>query len=242
MTNENNFLKQSQEKYFLETFPLIQQITSQKFKPTELIESEDISQDVKLSLLIWKGNHSNTLLKQEEWLKFVNRVTFNRIKAFHRNQNKNTISLSEAQDNELCLLAKEKSQMSQQKGNTNMELNLLVSQMWEIIQTQSFFENCALLLKNDELSLHLILYRGCRIEEMAARLRLTETELDEIIKKLPLSDQNISELLMEKFQLKATPAAIRKARQRATDQLQAIIYQKRKKRKPNGKPSEHGKT
>ncbi len=240
MKNETELISTNQEKYFFETFPLIEKITSNHIRLCEVIDSEDISQDVKLSLLIWKGNRPNQQFTQEEWLRFVNRVTHNRIKAVRRDQLQNTISLFEVEENQICLLAREKSQIPQNEGNTTMELHLLMSQMWDVIQIQTRLELYALLLKNADLFSSLLYYRGCRVSEMTEKLQLTEIELRGIIKLLPLSDKQIALFLFERFEMKATPAAIRKARQRATDELQTAIKEKRQTK--NGKPSEYGKT
>jgi hypothetical protein len=85
--------------------------------------------------LIWQGNRPDHQMTREKWLKFVNRVATNKIKIFRRNQIKITVPLSETNE-ELCLLTKP--QTNQHKGNMIMELHLLVSQMWAVIQGQTF--------------------------------------------------------------------------------------------------------
>lgn len=239
MKNEHSHLINTQETYFLETFPLIQQITAGKLRRNEIASIEDISQDVKLSLLIWKRNHPDRKLTRSEWRKFVNKVTQNKIKHFRRNQIKNTISLADGDEYELARQSNERSGNNGLHGVTVTELQRLVLRIWNVIKTQPAVGRLALLLKNEELTSSLIYYRGCRISEMSATLQLTEKEFDRIIKKLPLSDAEISDFLNRRFQLNATPAAIRKARQRAAAELRFVLTEKLKS---NGKPSGSGKT
>ena len=153
-----------------------------------------------------------------ELLKISNRAACNKIKDFRRNKHPRMVSLEETTEQQLHN-TKENHLITDSEGNTTMDTHLLVLKMWKAIQTQAFIEKYALLLKNDELSLSLIYYRGCKISEMAESLKLTEYELEVILEKLPLPDLNISELLKERFQIKATPAAIRKTRQRAIEKL-----------------------
>ncbi len=245
MPRKTEILSPEQLKKLTATFPLISRLSRNHPAHSRLYEREDIVQEVKLGLLIWKSKRPQMDLTTNEWLRIANRATQNEIKNFYRRKTPEQLSLAEISGENVCPFAKESPLITQPEGNTKMELKLLVTKMWEKIQTQSFFENCALLLKNDELVSSLIYYRGCRIKELAIRLNLTEEELEAIIEKLPLSDQDIANYLSERFELKATPAAIRKARQRATDQLRSAVSgkpKKKKKKQSDGKTSGHGKT
>lgn len=232
-----------QINHFLATPSLINQTAGKYLSVPEYWEKEDISQEVLLSLLIWKRNRPRENYSLTEWLKIARTATRNEINDFYLKKLPRQISLSEIDEEYLCHHAKRKNLVTQLEGNTTMELHLLASRMWEVIKTQSFFENCILLLKNEELTATLLGYRGCRRSEMATRLQLTELELSVIIERLPLSDQEIAEILADRFDVKATPTAIRKARQRATDHMHAEIYgNKPKPTTNNDQPSEYGKT
>lgn len=236
------YFDSTQLNHFFAAFPVIKQTAGRGLSPPEYQEKEEILQEVLLKLLIWKKNRPFANYSVTEWIKIARTATRNKINDLYRERSVSLISLSEMNEEQLCQRAQGKHIKTQTEGNTTMELHLLVSRMWEIIQAQSFFENCALLLKNDELTSSLLGYRGCRRSEMATKLQLTETELNVIIGRLPLSDQEIAEILAEKFDLKATPSAIRKARQRATDQLHAAVYGTKPKPTKNDQPSEYGKT
>lgn len=242
MNRRKETLKPEQLNNFLSTFPLIRSIALNHRAKSGLYQNEDITQEVKMGILIWKVNRPNFDYSLTEWLKIANRATVNEIKNFYRKKVPETVSLTDLGQKNLCSSAGT-NLTTQLEGNTTMELNLLVTKMWGLIQTQSFLENFALLLKNDELTTSLIYYRACRIKELAEQLDLTEKEFEAIIEKLPLSDQEIVTILSDRFRLKATPAAIRKARQRATDQLLSFVNGKSKEKKqPNEKTSGNGKT
>lgn len=240
----NDYFSSIQLNYFLAAIPLITQTAGGYLSAPKYWEKEDISQEVAVKLLIWKRNRPQRNYVLSEWFKIARTATRNEINDFYRNQNLNVISLSEMDEEFLCQNSKGKHLTTQTEGNTNMELHLLVSQMWEVIKKQSFFENWSLLLQNEELTAFLIGYRACPSWEIAERLKLTQVEMEAIIEELPLTDGKIAELLSTKFDLKATPAAIRKARQRATDELQAEVYGKKKQptKTKNERSSGNGKT
>jgi hypothetical protein len=241
MQEIKDVLEPGQLDNFLNTFPIIRYYIRRYSNSFETAENEDLAQEVKLSLFSWKKKRSDRKYSLDEWLKIARRATRNEINDYQSKKIARQFSLSEMDDEQVCHHSQGKRLITQLEGNTTLELHLLVSKMWEVIKNQSFFENYALLLKNDELFSHLIFYRGCKRIELAEQLQLTEGELDEIIRQLPLSDNQISEFLDKRFQIKAIPTTIRKWRQRATDELHLAVNGKQKTN-VNAKPSGNGKT
>lgn len=240
----NDYFDSTQLNFFISVFPLITQIAGKKISADHYWEKEDISQEVAVKMLIWKRNRPQGSYALSEWLKIARTATRHEINDFYRTQKQSPVSLTETEEDFVCQKAQSKHLTTQTEGNTNMELHLLVSQMWEVIKQQSFFENWSLLLQNEELTSYLIGYRACPSREMAERLRLTQREMEAIIEELPLTDRKIAEILSHKFEIKATPAAIRKARQRATDELHTAVYGKKKQptKSKNERSSGNGKT
>lgn len=231
MNKENDFASSAQEKYFLDTFPLIHKIASQKLRISHPEEVEDITQKVKLGLWLWKRKRPADEYTQEEWLKIANTAVNNEIKTFFAECSRRANRLSPIDENETSRLFAENLPKIKLEGNTKMELYSLLLDLWRIIQNQSLIEHYALLFKKADLLVHLISYKCCPIREMAIKLKLSEEELDRIIRKLPFTDGEIVSLLKTAHNLNVTPQAIRKSRQRAAAKLRSAINETSHNRK-----------
>ena len=218
--NSDNLI---QETYLIDTFPLIKQIVSRQVTVSDIDEAEDLVQEVKLGLLIWKRNRSTNQYTREEWLKIANTSAYNEIRTFYSRRSTNSLSLSTIDEDDICNCAKNSLSVTRLEGSTNMELHSLLVKIWEVIQRQTLIEHYALLLKNDELFLHLLSYRGCDIKEMAEKLHLQEIDVEQLVKEVPLTDKQITVFLQTRLNRQTTPQALRKARQRATKTLQVAI-------------------
>jgi hypothetical protein len=216
----NEFLNSTQLSYFLSTFPLVQKVINRYYSACPYLDQDDLAQDVMLGLLIWKRNRPQQDYLLTEWLKIAHRAARNRVFKASLARAVTIVTQSLADD---VPESGKKTLTTHLEGNTDMELHQLINRIWNIIRTQSFIENYALLLKKSELSAYLLWYQAGGFEQMAVLLQLTDDELKWIIRQMPLSDPDISGFLLDTFAIETTPAALRKARQRALKELQLAV-------------------
>lgn len=217
----------AQEKYFLETLPLIRRLVGQKLNAYYRDAAEDISQKVILKLWKWKTRHPEREISEEEWRKLANTAAQNEIKTFYRHKSHRERQLPETTENgsrhaaEDALAAPDSP--AELAGNTRAELRSLLVYVWNLLAAQSLREKQALLLKSDELIIYLISYRCCGIRELAAALELKEEEFVALLPRLPLGNEEIGRLLESKLTSKVAPAQVIKARHRARAKLKRML-------------------
>lgn len=238
MQEQQSLVAPDQEKYFLETFPLIQRVAAHRLSVYCQHTVEDITQKVMLKLWSWKTSRTERDLSQEEWQRLANTTTQNEIKRFYAGKSRKEVSLSEISENINYGRLTDGLIRSEIEGNTESELHSLLTQMWKSILNQSLRERYALLLKSRELLNRLFAHKCCNIKEAADALRLTKEEFIEIYRNLPLSDADIAVCLERKLQEPITSENVLKARQRAKAKIRNNLEQT----KLNGKPSVPGKT
>lgn len=212
----------TQEKYFLNTFPLINLIVLQNLNAYYSDYVEDIKQKVVLSLWKWKLSRSEKELTEVEWLKMANTSTRNEIKRFYSDQIHLSISLSDVKETDSGSKLSEKLQTPSPAGNTASEVDSLLRQTWEIVKNQTLREKYALLFKGREIINHLFYYKVCGIKEIADSLELTKDDFLKIYQTLPLSDYEISLLLAQNLQIKVTADNVVKSRQRIRAKLKKL--------------------
>ena len=74
-----------------------------------------------------------------------------------------------------------------------------------------------------DLIVEFIVCRCCSLEELAFYFEVSESELSEIIDRLPFSEENIGKLLEEKIGGKITPKQTWEARSKAKARLSAAL-------------------
>jgi len=215
MQAEKLLNSQIQEKYFLDTFPLIHHLASRKLSAHCHGTVEDIAQKVMLKLWSWKTLRSERELSEDEWRRIANTTTQNEIKRFYGDKSQREVSLSATKENGDFARLIEKLLQSEIEGNTDLELRSLLLQIWKSILNQSLREKYALLLKSRELLNRLFAHGCCKIKEATDVLDLTKEEFIEIYRSLPLSDADIAVLVERKLNQPTTSENVLKARQRA---------------------------
>lgn len=232
MQNEKLLASSVQEKYFLNTFPLIQKIASRRLSVYCQATVEDITQKVMLKLWSWKTARSERDLTEDEWGRLANIAAQNEVKRFYAGKQQREVPLAEITENTDFHRLTETATEVEIEGNSEIELRSLLGQMWKLILNQSLREKYALLLKNRELLNHLFAYRCCNIQEATDVLELTKDEFIKIYRSLPLSDQDIAVILRRQLGEEVSAENVLKARQRA----------KAKIRKELAGTGSHGKT
>ena len=228
----------TQEKYFLNTFPLMNFLILQKLNSFYSDYLEDIKQKVALNLWKWKIRRPDKNLSEEEWAKLANTSTCNEIKRFHSDKMSHSASLSDISENNQAQLS-DVLQTSSPLGNTPTEAASLLSQIWQVIKEQTLREKFALLLRDRQIINHLISYKCCGIKEIAGVLELTTDEFLQLYRSLPFSDAEIGTYLGKKLETKVNAEQVSKARQRIRAKL-ASFQNNGKGKATNGQTSVTG--
>lgn len=199
MNNENNPVVSQQEKYFLNTFPLISAITKNKLNFSAYRKAiDDIIQNTALKLLEWKSRRAESEYSEKEWKNIAYTATINEIKTFYFNKFRREVSFSELEEVEKNF-PENNSQQPKPEGETNYESVTILLQIWKKFQTLSYRQKYAFLFCKDEFILHLLKYGCCSPKEIADSLALGESEFVILLGKLPLKDTDIQNLLAKKL-------------------------------------------
>ena len=221
-TNENlRPQTEADDESFLAVLPTIRQIVLRKLFWSKKDDAPDVVQKVILQLLTWRKHNPEKIeeMTAEEWQLFAFKATHHAVKKRLSNGDNLTEQLDES--NEIPgdnLIA----------GNTATEVASLLSVFWQGICQLSLRQCRALLLGSDSL-LVLLRFNGISNQEFGAILELSESEIPEIINRLPLSDASIAHLITaagdaksQKFGSSLTKS-IKKARHEARARLQKLL-------------------
>ena len=217
---ENNPLASQQEKYFLNTFPLINNLILKKsnFIPPRFVN--DLIQQVKFKLWRWKQNHlQDKELTLEEWKKIVNVATKNEIRDYYRRKENQNVLFSELINGEQIIEQRSFQQPSVEE-NTRYESITLLLRIWQKYQYLSLRQKYAFLFHKYEFVTYLLKYGCCSPKDIADSLILGENEFVILLGQLPLTDTEILNLLVNKFGEELTVKQIWTARSKDKANLQ----------------------
>lgn len=198
MKEENCPAASQQEKYFLNTFPLIKQIILSKsgIIPSRFID--DLIQQVRFKLWKWKEkNNHNQDLSFNDWQKLANVVTKNEITDYcRRKENRNVLFSEIAEDENFGSDFRDPYSL---EGNSHYELTTFLLLLWQKFQQLSLRQKHAFIFKKDDFLELLLKFGCCSPKDIANSLALSETEFVVLLGKLPLSDTDIQNLLTNKI-------------------------------------------
>jgi DNA-directed RNA polymerase specialized sigma24 family protein len=219
MKKENCPVTSQQEKYFLNTFPLINQIVLSK---TAIIPSrfiDDLIQQVRFKLWRWKQNQAGEKdLSFEEWQKLANVAAHNEITDYYRRRENQNLLFSEVSEVETDF-EKKPFQSPEVEGESEYESITLLLLIWDKFQKLSLRQKYAFLFHKDEFVGFLLKYGCCSPQELAATLALSEAEFVLLLGRLPLADTDIQNLLINKLGEKLTVEQVWVARSKAKANL-----------------------
>lgn len=217
MTKENNPVISQQEKYFLNTFPLINQIILKKvgFVPSRLVD--DLVQQVRFKLWRWKQTQQKEITF-DEWQRLANVAANNEVIDYQRKKENQNILFSELAEDQQSFPLRFHQQVSVE-GETNYESLTLLLLLWRKFQQLSLRQKYAFLLNKYEFVNFLLKFGCCTPKEVADSLALSENEFIELLKQIPLNDAAILNLLAEKFGEQLTEEQIWTARSKAKANL-----------------------
>ena len=219
MKEEDKCVVSLQEKYFLNTFPLIRHLIKRRLGVLNPDAGDDIFQTVALRLWQWITRKKEPQMSAEEWQRYANRATCNEIKRFYGSKFRKEISLSEIENDYEFISSGDAA--GETPGTTESEDCSSLRHWWETIRDCSLRQKYALLLSNQDFVFELVSRRCCRLEEIAESLILSREELLTLIGRLPLSNEDIQRLLKIKTGDQLTVRQIWMARGKAKAKLKA---------------------
>jgi hypothetical protein len=165
------------------------------------------------------------VLSQNEWLRLANTAAHNEISSFFRGKYRREAILTQSSLENAAHKAVTQGQTltltSNPEGNSRAEITSLLRQVWKIIQELSPRQKYSFLLQKEELIINLLSHGCCRRQEIAKSLCLDKAEFDILLISLPLTDENIRNLLKKKTGTRLTLRQIWTARAKAKARLAA---------------------
>lgn len=216
---EENSCVSPQEKYFLNTFPLIRRIANRNLSISNPDAAEDIFQTVTLRLWNWKTKEERNL-SEEEWCRYANRATRNEIKRFYGSKFRKEVQMPEIEDYETVSIVEGFYLLA---GNTESEALSFLKYLWKTIQELSIRQKYALLFQKQDLLFELVARKCCTIEEIAGSLALSREEFITLAGGSPLPNEAIQEILEIKTGDKITVKQVWMARGKAKAKLNAAL-------------------
>ena len=221
--NENQHPQtEADDESFLAVLPTIRQIVLRKLFRSKKDDAPDVVQKVIVQLLTWRKHNPEKIeeMTAEEWQLFAFKATHHAVKKRLPTGENLTEQLDETieipGDDSIA-------------GNTAAEVSSLLSVFWQGICQLSLRQRRALLLGSDSL-LVLLRFSGISNQELAESLELSESEMPEIINRLPLKDASIALLIADgddsngkNQNIGSLTRSIKKARHEARARLQKFI-------------------
>lgn len=210
------------DESFLAVIPTVRKIVRRKlFSAARRGDESDLVQKIVVQLLIWRKNQPDKSeeMTAQEWQSFASKTTY---RAANRHLSSNKHLTEPLED-----VAEEISGENRIAGNTETEVASLLRVFWQGICQLSLRQRRALLLNSEPLVVALR-RNGIGNEKLSEVLELDESELAEIINRLPLSDAQIARLAAARDNTKnqninSLTKSVKKARHEARARLQKII-------------------
>lgn len=207
---------------FLAVLPTIRKIVWSKLFSARRTDAPDILQKVILQLLTWRENNPNKIeeMSDQEWQSFASKATY---RAVNRR-----LAGKENLLEPLLDKAFEISSGNLIVGNTVAEVASLTLMFWQGICQLSLRQRRALLLGSESL-LVILRIGGIANRDLSEVLELSESELLEIINRLPFKDAQIAQLIAvrssdaQNKNVGSLAKSIKKARHEARAKLRKLI-------------------
>ncbi len=209
-----------QERLMLETIPIIRRIAGSKLSLFYHDSIEDITQKVLLKLWKWKSGRTDKNLTGEEWKKLANTATQNEVITFYSHNSKKETRLSDTETTEELFF---KVPTEKIEGNTELEVRSLLVCLWKVVQSFTLRQKYSILLQNQEFIVDLITTNCCKISDIADALSLEKDMLAQIIRLLPLPDDEICKIFETATGEKITPKQMWESRSKAKVKLLAEL-------------------
>lgn len=209
----------------LRVIPLIRRVIRRNLNSRQRQAAEDIEQRVLLNLWQWRIRNSERSFSSLELEKIAARAAQRGVLLFYRENMRNKFSLIDYEDAANSLrdsYRNDRNSISEVidhtvffMGSTKTEVASLARFLYQEIQKLSLRGRYALLLQKSDLIVHLLISKGCSIAEIAGILQLSRNEFLNVLRSLPLSDEQIGELGERQMGERLTAKQVWEARCRA---------------------------
>lgn len=197
------------ENSFLASLLIVKRIVTRRQAARDPAQAADLVQEIACRIWRWRLNHQqkSERMSEGEWNSFAARTAFNEVKRhFSRATRSESLPLESVT---------EAAQTSIEK-QTEIEVALLIKQVWQAICQLTLRQRQSLLLHSQDLIIYF-LQIGISDEQFADLLDVTSAEWISILGRLPMTDAEIA------AQTASTAAAIKKARHDARVRLGGSI-------------------
>ena len=206
------------DRSFLAALQVVRKIVRRKRSSPAKEDTSDLEQGIVLRLLNWRNKYSERSEKMSEgdWKSFAARTAFNETNRQFSSPAHRDVPLEAATE-----VAAEKAV----EGETRVEIESLVSVVWQEICQISLRQRRALLLHSQELIVYF-LQSGVSDRQLAQILELADDDWLEIKITLPLSDARIarlSDMNQTERSAESFVRSIKKARHEARGRLRRLM-------------------
>ena len=179
--------KRSGEGLIREALVLVKTITNRRRNGLPDSDIPDVTQETGLRLWKWiqKFNAKSERMSGEEWRSFAAKSAFNEVK---RRRTKLV------KQHEVPLEDIPKLTNLTDESESEMEMGILVQEVWQAICRLSLYQRQALLLHSAELLIYLVQF-GIEEQAIARAVSLNVEDLNALLFQMPLTDIEIAKLV-----------------------------------------------
>lgn len=198
------------ESPFLAAIPIVQRIVRRRRSQLDSTNASDLVQEIALRLWRWTTNHheKSESMSDDEWRAFAARTAYNEVS---RSLSRERTPIANIDPDDVSAI-----ETTPVEGQTEIEVVSLIRLVWQEICLLSLRQRRSLLLHSQELTIYF-LQIGITEKELAEILDLTESDWNDICRRLPLTDAEIAE------RTEGTAGSIKKARYEARVKLEGSI-------------------
>ena len=224
MNNGNPSVSSVQENYVLKALSDVRKLVFYKLSSVHKDSAEDLMQRVFCKIWSWRVRHNKTL-EYEEWRKITKTIADREISEFFSEKYTKDVLFSQADADLWEALFINVSFKTSLEGNTRAEIDSLLLSIWKAAQNLTLRQRYAFVLQSDCFLIEFINTGYCTFEELAAYFKVPEEIFLDIMNFLPLSDEQIGELLTAKLNESVTSEQIWQARAKAKARLIKFLKQ-----------------
>ena len=197
------------ENSFLASLRIVKRIVTRRQAARDPAQAADLVQEIACRIWRWRLNHQqkSEMMSEGEWNSFAARTAYNEVKRhFSRATRSESLPLESIT---------EAAQTSIEK-QTEIEVALLIQQVWQAICQLPLRQRQSLLLHSQDLIIYF-LQIGITEKQLAEILDFSEKDWNLVCDRLPMADAEIAE------RTRGTAGSIKKARYEARVKLEGSI-------------------
>lgn len=205
--------------------PLISAIAYKKLGPNNREDAKDIIQKVSFKLWKWlKKRGDDEPVENTSLSKIAATATQNEIRThFRTNQSQNHYPIDDDVTDRPGIVVEDRSANSMIEGNTRAEYYSLIRLLWVSMQELSLRQRVSLLFFEKAFLIDIVVAGCCSLDKLAEFFELSPAEFEVIIKKLPMSDEELTVLLNNRYGVSTSKRQMWNARGKAKAKLRRLV-------------------